>query len=185
MSTASDLRKAPGAGLPDSLARRIRSAAVWPLVAFVAYIFLWYLQYKFTGDRGSVWLFTVLTDWLGVHGHEKFMRIAVGSMELTAVILLLIRPAQIFGATLALGIMTGAIFFHSVSPLGIDPYGDGGVLFKQACATWLCALAILVLRSDEIAMRLRRLEPHLPPMLRPAAGLARRGAMRIDRAFPG
>lgn len=112
----------------------IRAYSPWLFVAFIAYIYLWYLQYKFTGHPGSVQLFTTLTDWLGFHGHEKFMRIGVGSMELTATTLLVIPRTQIFGAALSLCIMTGAIFFHTVSPLGIDPYGDGGVLFKQELA---------------------------------------------------
>jgi len=84
-----------------------------------------------------VWLFTILTDWLGFHGHEKIMRIGTGVTELTASILLFDRPLQALGAVLAFCIMSGAIFFHVVSPLGIDPYGDGGVLFKQACSVWI------------------------------------------------
>ncbi len=118
----------------------------WALAAFIAYIFVYYLQYKFTGHPGSVDLFTTLTDWLGFHGHEKFMRIVTGSMELIASILLFIPTTQVVGAALALGIMTGAIFFHVFSPLGVDPYGDGGVLFKEACAVWLSSLVILAIR---------------------------------------
>ncbi len=59
---------------------------VWPLTAWIAYVFLWYLQYKFTGHPGSTYLFTVLTDWLGFHGYEKVMRIGTGSAELIAAI---------------------------------------------------------------------------------------------------
>jgi hypothetical protein len=130
----------------------------WLLALWIAYIFVWYLQYKFTGADGSVWLFTVLTDWLGVPGYEKSMRIGVGSAELLAAILVLIRRTQVLGAALSAGIMAGAIFFHVVSPLGIDPYDDGGVLFKEACLVLLAALGILWLRRDE-ALDLAR---HLP-----------------------
>jgi hypothetical protein len=45
--------------------------------------------------------------------------------------------------------MSGAIFFHVVSPLGIDPYHDGGALFKEACAVWLCAGFILLSYRNE------------------------------------
>src|SRR5262245_49979531 len=124
----------------------VRRGLPWVLSVWIAYIFIWYLQYKFTGADGSVWLFTVLTDWIGVHGHEKAMRIGTGVAELIASILLFIPGTQVVGAALSLGIMTGAIFFHVVSPLGIDPYGDGGVLFKEACLVWVAALAILWLR---------------------------------------
>ncbi|MBL8654810.1 MAG: DoxX family protein [Alphaproteobacteria bacterium] len=133
-------------------------AIPWVLALWIAYIFVWYLQYKFTGADGSVWLFTVLTDWLGVPGYEKPMRIGVGSAELLAAILVLIRRTQVLGAAMSAGIMAGAIFFHVVSPLGIDPYDDGAVLFKEACLVLIAALVILWLRRDE-ALDLAR---HLP-----------------------
>lgn len=135
----------------------VRRGLPWLLAAWIAYIFVWYLQYKFTGADGSVWLFTVLTDWIGVHGHEKAMRIATGTAELIAAILLFIPATQVVGAALSLGIMSGAIFFHVVSPLGIDPYGDGGVLFAEACAVWLSALVILWMRRAEAFALARQL----------------------------
>ena len=140
----------------------VLGAVAWALAAFIAYIFIYYLQFKFTGHPGSVELFTTLTDWLGLHGHEKFMRIGTGSMELVASVLLFIPETQVVGAALALAIMSGAIFFHLVSPLGIDPYGDGGVLFKEACAVWLSSLAILAIRRRQAAALAERYLPFLP-----------------------
>lgn len=137
--------------------QRALRLAPWALSAWIAYIYVWYLQYKFTGHPGSVDLFTTLTDWLGFAGHEKAMRIGTGSVELAASILLFVPRAQVFGAALSLAIMTGAIFFHLASPLGVDPYGDGGVLFKEACVTWLASVAILVLRRREAIDHLERL----------------------------
>jgi hypothetical protein len=134
---------------PDTTAWALR-LLVWPLAAWIAYVFLWYLQYKFTGHPGSTYLFTVLTDWLGFPGHEKAMRIGTGMAELIAALLLFVPRCQVIGAGMSLGIMTGAIFFHLVSPLGIDPYGDGGVLFKEACATWAAAVAILAIRHRDV-----------------------------------
>lgn len=122
----------------------------WPLAILIAGILLWYEQYKLTGNQGSVWLFTVLSDWLFIHGYEKPFRWAVGLAEITASLLVLLPPTRVWGALLALGIMSGAIFFHVVSPLGIDPYHDGGTLFKQACTVWLAAAAILLLRREEV-----------------------------------
>jgi hypothetical protein len=134
--------------MPDSLSARL---APWPFALFIAYIFVFYLQYKFTGHPGSVDLFTTLTDWLGFHGYEKVMRIGTGSAELVASALLLVPRTQILGALGGLAIMTGAIFFHLVSPLGVDPYGDGGVLFKEACGVWVSSLVIIALRRRELA----------------------------------
>src|SRR5438045_3020587 len=134
----------------------------WALAAFIAYIFVFYLQFKFTGHPGSIDLFTTLTDWLGFHGHEKFMRIGTGSAELVASVLLFIPATQVVGAALALAIMSGAIFFHLVSPLGIDPYGDGGVLFKEACAVWLSSIVILAIRRRQAVGLAERYLPFLP-----------------------
>ncbi len=57
---------------------------------------------------------------------------------------------------MAAGIMTGAIYFHLFTPLGIvmpniDPAtgaqigDDGGALFVMACITWVCAIIVSVL----------------------------------------
>ena len=50
-----DLR--PVAGTTPILGLLVRPAAV-----FIARILLWYEQFKLTGNPGSVWLFTVLSD---------------------------------------------------------------------------------------------------------------------------
>jgi hypothetical protein len=137
--------------------------APWVLGLWIAYIFIWYLQYKFFGHEGSVWLFTVLTDWLGFNGYEKVMRIGVGSAELGASILCLYRRTQLVGGLAATGIMTGAIFFHVVSPLGIDPYDDGAALFKEALLVWAAGLALAYMRRDDLPELLRLLNAKLRP----------------------
>lgn len=116
----------------------------WPLAAYVAFIFIWYLQYKFTGHPGSVQLFTTLQEWSGLP-FEPYGRIGVGTVELIAGVLILIPPTRFIGAGMGLGVMSGAIFFHLFTPLGVDPYGDGGVLFKEACSVWASSLIILIL----------------------------------------
>jgi hypothetical protein len=131
----------------------------WPAALFISGILLWYEQYKLTGNTGSVWLFTTLTDWLGVSGYEKSMRLGVASAEILASLLVLVPVTRMVGAALAVGIMSGAIFFHLVSPLGVDPYGDGGMLFKEACAVWLAAAFILVVERRRAMALLRSLLP--------------------------
>jgi uncharacterized membrane protein YphA (DoxX/SURF4 family) len=140
----------------------VLGVVAWALAAFIAYIFLYYLQFKFTGHQGSVDLFTTLTDWLGLHGHEKLMRIGTGTAELIASVLLFIPATQVLGAALSLGIMSGATFFHLASPLGVDPYNDGGVLFKEACAVWLSSLVILAIRRRQAVELAERYLPFLP-----------------------
>lgn len=136
----------------------------WALVAWIAYVFVWYLQYKFTGHDGSVWLFTVLTDWLGFPGYEKVMRIGTGTAELIAAILCLIPALRAVGAAMTIGIMTGAIFFHLVTPLGIDPYDDGGVLFREACLTLVAGFVLLWLSRDQ-AYAIARAMPVVGPLV--------------------
>lgn len=129
---------------------RVHRLLTWPAAFYIAGILLWYQQYKLTGNEGSVWLFTVLSDWLHIHGYEKPFRLFVASMEIAASILVVLPWTRMWGAGLALGVMSGAIFFHVVSPLGIDPYHDGGALFKEACTVWLCAAFILLSYRDEL-----------------------------------
>jgi hypothetical protein len=131
----------------------------WPAALFIAGVLLWYEQYKLTGNPGSVWLFTTLSDWLFLDGYEKPFRLSVASAEILASVLVVIPPTRLYGAGLALCIMSGAIFFHLASPLGIDPYGDGGSLFKEACAVWLLSAFILLAYRGEAAALIRRLRP--------------------------
>lgn len=136
---------------------RILRLATWPAALFIAFIFLWYEQYKLTGNPGSVWLFQILADWLGIGAHEKPFRLTVAILELIASVLVVIPATRMLGAGLSLGLMSGAIFFHVVSPLGIDPYEDGGRLFKEAVGVWFCSLFILYVLRDEVFAMLRRL----------------------------
>ena len=138
-------------------ADRVLKLLAWPAAIWIAFELLWYEQYKLTGNEGSVYLFTILSDWLGTPGGEKPFRLFVAVMEIVASVLVLIPRTQAFGALFALGIMSGAIFFHTVSPLGIDPYGDGGTLFKEACFTWAMAAFIVFARRDELLALGRRL----------------------------
>ena len=128
----------------------------WVGAVYVAFIFLWYEQYKLTGAEGSVDLFTTLTDWAGLHGHEKFMRIGVASCEIIASIFILIPPVQGLGAIGGIMLMSGALFFHLVTPLGTDPYVDGGILFKEACSVWTVSWIVLFWRRGQVAALARR-----------------------------
>lgn len=128
----------------------------WPAALFIAGILLWYEQYKLLGHPGSVHLFTVLSDWLFISGYEKPFRLGVGIAEIIASVLVVIPATRMIGAAGSLALMSGAIFFHVVSPLGIDPYDDGGQLFKEACAVWVASAYILwVYRKDAMALLAR------------------------------
>ncbi|MEL6192185.1 MAG: DoxX family protein [Bacteroidota bacterium] len=100
-----------------------------------AIILIQTLRFKFTAHPDSVYIFTTV-------GMEPFGRIGIGVLELIAAILLLIPRTVWLGAGLALGVLSGAIFFH-LTILGIEIHGDGGTLFYMALGTFLMSAIIL------------------------------------------
>lgn len=102
------------------------------------------LFFKFTAAPESVFIFTRL-------GVEPWGRLASGGVELVAVVLLLWPRGAVFGALLALGVMSGAILAH-LTRLGIAVQGDGGLLFVLALVTWVCAAAVLWFRRRDLRL---------------------------------
>ncbi|HEX5113427.1 MAG TPA: DoxX family protein [Saprospiraceae bacterium] len=105
------------------------------LKLIVAVILLQTLYFKFTGSAESVYIFTQV-------GMEPVGRIGSGIVELIASILIFIPGLTWLGALLALGSMSGALFFH-ITKLGIVVMDDGGTLFILACIVFICSLILL------------------------------------------
>jgi uncharacterized membrane protein YphA (DoxX/SURF4 family) len=142
---------------------RILRLVCWAAAAWIAWELLFYEQFKLTGDAGSIdGVFQPLANWFGIPAHEKPIRLGVGIMEIIAAVLVLFPRTRVPGAAMTLGLMSGAIFFHTIGPIGIDPYGDGGKLFKEACFTWAMAAVILVIQRNEVAGWLHRLGLPVP-----------------------
>jgi hypothetical protein len=120
----------------------------WTLQLVVAAILAQTLFFKFTAAPESVYIFTRL-------GLEPAGRIGSGVAELVATILLLVPSTVVFGALLALGVITGALASH-LGPLGIevvvDGQGDGGLLFGLACAVFAGSAIVLWLRRRELPL---------------------------------
>jgi uncharacterized membrane protein YphA (DoxX/SURF4 family) len=162
---ADTMRAAPAGGHSTvpigaaGLAALSRPARIvsWLGAAWIVWEFGYYEQYKLTGNEGSVHLFTILSNWLGTPGGEKPFRLFVATQEIIAAILVLLPWTRLPGAVLSFVTMAGAIFFHVVSPLGIDPYGDGGTLFKEAVFTLGVAALLIWLHRREIPGWLARL----------------------------
>lgn len=129
---------------------KVRAILLWALSAYIAAVFVQSLFFKFTAAPESIYIFSTLRDWSGIGLFEPAGRWIIGLSELTASILLFVPRARIFGAALAIGIMTGAIFFHLFSPIGVVILGDGGELFTLACGVWISGWVILFLSRDEI-----------------------------------
>lgn len=119
--------------------RRVTS---WILQLVVAGILAQTLYFKFTAAPESVYIFKTL-------GVEPWGRLLAGGSELVAVILLLVPRTVVFGALLALGVISGAILSH-IAKLGIVVQNDGGLLFALACVVFGGSLTIAWLRRRSI-----------------------------------
>lgn len=134
------------------------------LAIFCSVVFLDSLRFKFTNHPNTQTIFGKLNDWAAGFGADGifaqtglFSQYVIGGAELIASTALLIgifprfRRLQGFGALLGISVMTGAIFFHTMTPLGIDPNNDGGLLFVMACCVWLSCAVLLLMRRRELA----------------------------------
>ena len=142
---------------------RIRLGLAWLAAAWIAFEFTWYQQYKLAGPT---LVFDRLSDWSGIP--EMPFRLFVSGLEMVATVLVLIPRTQAFGGLFTMGIMGGAILFHLFTPLGVDPYEDGGNLFKEACFTFAMGAVIVVARWTELmelAARVPVLRDILAPLL--------------------
>ena len=118
----------------------------WIVRIIVAVVLLQTLFFKFTGATESVYIFTTL-------GVEPWGRIGSGVVELVAAILLLIPRTAVYGAILALGTISGAIFAH-LTKLGIavSAVDDHGELFALGMVVFIGSLAVLYIRRSEIPL---------------------------------
>lgn len=144
------------------------------LAIFCSLIFLDSLRFKFTNHPNTQTIFGKLNDWASSLGAEGlfaqtglFSQYVIGGAELIASGALLLgilprfRRLQGFGALLGLAVMTGAIIFHTMTPLGIDPNNDGGLLFVMACCVWLSCAALVFIRRREIGFGLGKIKEAL------------------------
>ncbi len=133
--------------------------AIWALVLWSAIVLLQSLFFKFQGHEETRIIFGTIGDWMAdisflAWAAGPFAIVGgyvVGSVELVAATLLLIPKTRFFGALITLCVLSGAIFFHLVTPLGvvrvINAAGDtdGGVLFFMACSVWISCILLLIL----------------------------------------
>lgn len=115
---------------------------LWILKLTAALIMLQTLFFKFTGNEESIYIFSTL-------GMEPWGRIGTGVFELIAAVLILWPRTTAFGALLAIGLMSGALFFH-LTKLGIEIKGDGGLLFIYALIVFTCSAILLFVYKGQI-----------------------------------
>ncbi len=161
--------------------RYLSAVISWVIVAWVCFIFLGSLPYKFSQHPDTQHIFGTIGSWLeGILGSSigelftNFGAYVVGSFELfTSIILLL--PAAIwlirrtrsqpigntrrrfhrYGGLLASAVMLGAVFFHLFTPLGIEVLhqgqSDGGSLFYSAVSILVLGIVLFFINGDTTA----------------------------------
>ncbi len=124
---------------------------LWVLRLLAAVILLQTLYFKFSASEESVYIFSTI-------GMEPWGRIGTGVMELIAAILILIPRTTALGALLAIGLMSGAVFFH-LTKLGIEVKADGGLLFIYALLVLISSAILLFVYQAQIRSLLSILLP--------------------------
>ena len=135
----------------------IHRALPWALSAYIAFVFVQSLFFKFSDAPESIYIFQTIEDWLGLAFFEPFLRNFIGAAELLCSVLLFIPVTRPLGALGALGVISGAVVFHLFSPLGIEVQGDGGQLFMLALGVMAASAAIIYLERGNYAQLPRRL----------------------------
>ena len=127
------------------MAVKFRNAGItdWALRLTPAAILVLAVPAKFFAEPAAVAIFSEL-------GAEPFGRVATGTFESLAVLLLLIPATVIYGALLTCGLMSGAILAHLVV-LGVAPEGDAS-MFVMALAAFFLSAALVWRRRREIPL---------------------------------
>ncbi len=152
----------------------IRALISWFIVAWICYVFLLSLPYKFSRHPDTQHIFNTIGEWMGGFVpalgdlFSAFGSYVVGAFELiTCVVLLLpgfvmltrrasgkswrgIRARwHVVGGLMASAVMVGAVFFHLFTPLGIEVLHqgepDGGSLFKAAVSILILGVVLAVI----------------------------------------
>lgn len=142
-------------------------------------VFLGSLPYKFSNHPDTQHIFWTIGDWIGWFfgnaigsGFSAYAGYIIGGFELIASLLIIIPillwGVQLLGALksknlnflipigwiLAAGIMSWAVFFHLVSPLGIEVIhegeSDGGSLFRAAVSVLFIGLTLAFMYKSEL-----------------------------------
>lgn len=130
---------------------------IYALIAFVVFVFVQSLPFKFRGDEETMIIFSTIADWMSEIGLgfiaptvKSLGGYIVGGIELVTSVLLIIPLTRRLGALIGLCVISGAIFFHLATPLGVNRMintetleTDGGVLFFMACGVWVSCVLIL------------------------------------------
>lgn len=158
--------------------KRVVEIASWVIVAWMCYVFLLSLPYKFTLHPDTQHIFGTIGQWmagfLGDGIGNLFANIGpfvVGGFELLTSLILLM-PAVLWilskfgrahntgsrasyhqlGGLMASLVMAGAVFFHLATPLGIEVLhqgqSDNGSLFYSAASILVLGIVLFFINRN-------------------------------------
>ncbi|MGB5324380.1 MAG: hypothetical protein WBN40_03005 [Pseudomonadales bacterium] len=144
----------------------MRSYINMSLAIYVAFVFIQSLFFKFAGLVGepadiTIYIFQTVGQWMSDIGLGSFGQwfgqhggLLIGFAELLASALILVPASRFWGAVLGLGIISGAIFFHLFTPLGLFPYTELScttvgcptekALFFMALGVWVSCMVLII-----------------------------------------
>lgn len=147
-----------------TLPPKVKKILPYALSIFISFVFVQSLFFKFSGASETVHIFSTLDQWasstFGIEGlflaPGIFNAYVIASAELVAAILLLgglftkFKILNPIGALMAMGVISGAIFFHLFTPLGVNVQGDGGALFGMAVSVWISSAILILMNKDKL-----------------------------------
>ena len=125
------------------------------LSIWIAFVFVQSLFFKFSGAPETVHIFSTIGTWMSttllfgfIAGlFTSFGAYTVGIVELIASGLILKKSTRLIGASIALVVIIGAIFFHLATPLGVVVMNDGGTLFAMAVSVFISSISIIYIEK--------------------------------------
>lgn len=141
---------------------KLKFYAPWGVAVFIAIVFVQSLFFKFSNSFETQHIFGTIGAWTANIEPPDFIAgnfaayggYTIGTVELIASMLILTPKTQFYGAALACAVISGAIFFHLFTPLGISVIinesgdRDGGQLFALAVAVRVFAVILVWLRRS-------------------------------------
>ena len=104
-----------------------KTRVMWLLIAFVAFVFIQSLFFKFAGSKETEIIFSTIAAWMQSIGlgfiapsFAAYGGYVIGGTELVATGLMLSNKTRNIGALIGLLVISGAIFFHLFTPLGVN-----------------------------------------------------------------
>lgn len=159
----------------NTIATFLKERYLLLLSLFVAFVLIQSVVFKLASALVepvdiTIYIFQTVGDWIASLGltqlgavFGQYGGIVVGLAELLAGVLILRASTRAFGALLGLGVISGAIFFHLFTPLGLYPFTDLQCLvdgcpreyslFYMAIGVWLsCAIIVYQSRVQLLAL---------------------------------